>query len=91
MIGNSLQCEYIGWGNLEQFRSRAVAENEALIFTPPAGNAPILIHGFLDCLRSPELQEGVTRVLNLSLNQTELQQLQHSSKILRQTIEQLNI
>lgn len=59
MIGNSLQCEYIGWGNLEQFRSRAIAENEALIFTPPAGNAPILIHGFLDCLRSPELQAKI--------------------------------
>lgn len=55
MIENSLQCEYIGWGNLDQFCSRAVAENEALIFTPPAGNAPVLIHGFLDCLRSPEL------------------------------------
>ena len=59
MIGNSLQCEYIGWGNLDRFQSQAVAENEALIFTPPADNAPMLIHGFLDCLRSPELQAKI--------------------------------
>ncbi|ABA23344.1 hypothetical protein Ava_3739 [Trichormus variabilis ATCC 29413] len=61
MIGNSLQCEYIGWGNLEQVRSQPVAENEALIFTDPAGSAGILIHGFLDCLRSPELQAKIPR------------------------------
>ncbi|MBG1241535.1 hypothetical protein [Nostoc sp. NZL] len=59
MIGNSLQCEYIGWGNLEDFRSRAAAENEELIFTLPADNAPILIHGFLDCLRTPEVQAKI--------------------------------
>ncbi|WP_306297111.1 hypothetical protein [Nostoc sp. C057] len=50
------------------------------------------IHGIQDvCLSLPAVvnRQGVTRVLNLSLNQTELQQLQHSSKILRQTIEQM--
>ncbi len=52
------------------------------------------IYGIQDvCLSLPAVVNrlGVTRVLNLSLNPTELQQLQHSSKILRQTIEQLNI
>ncbi len=52
------------------------------------------IHGIQDvCLSLPAVvnRQGVTRVLNLSLNQTELQELQHSSRILRQTIEQLNI
>ncbi|MBD2303009.1 L-lactate dehydrogenase [Nostoc sp. FACHB-190] len=52
------------------------------------------IHGIQDvCLSLPAVvnRQGVTRVLNLSLNQSELQQLQHSSQILRQTIEQLNI
>jgi L-lactate dehydrogenase len=45
------------------------------------------------CLSLPAVvnRQGVIRVLNLSLNKTELQQLKHSSKILRQTIEQLNI
>ncbi|GAX34406.1 L-lactate dehydrogenase [Nodularia sp. NIES-3585] len=52
------------------------------------------IHGIQDvCLSLPAVinRQGVMRVLNISLNQTELQQLQTSSKILRQTIDQLNI
>lgn len=59
MAGNLLQCEFIGWGKLESFRSRSLSENEALIFTEIAGTAPVLIRGFLDCLRSPELQAKV--------------------------------
>ncbi|MBD2667174.1 L-lactate dehydrogenase [Richelia sinica FACHB-800] len=52
------------------------------------------IHGIQDvCLSLPAVvnRQGVTRVLNLSLNQTELQQLQLSSQILRQIIEQLDL
>lgn len=59
MVGNLLQCEYLGWGKLESFRSRSLLPNEALIFTEIAGTAPVLIQGFLDCLRSPELQTKV--------------------------------
>jgi hypothetical protein len=55
MIDNSLQCEYIGWGNLEQFRPSVINDSQVLISTPITGSAPVLIHGFLDCLRSPEL------------------------------------
>jgi hypothetical protein len=55
MIDNSLQCEYIGWGNLEQFHPSVINDSQVLIFTPIVGSAPVLIHGFLDCLRSPEL------------------------------------
>lgn len=56
MVNNSLTCEYLGWGKLKPFRSQSLADNEALIFTPIAGSVPALIRGFLDCLRSPELQ-----------------------------------
>jgi L-lactate dehydrogenase len=52
------------------------------------------IHGIKDvCLSLPAVvnRHGVSRVLNLSLNETELQQLQHSSEILRETITKLNI
>ncbi|MCY7321096.1 MAG: hypothetical protein LH660_04680 [Phormidesmis sp. CAN_BIN36] len=59
MAGSLLQCEYLGWGKLEPFRSRSLSENEALIFTEIAGTAPVLIRGFLNCLRSPELQAKI--------------------------------
>jgi L-lactate dehydrogenase len=52
------------------------------------------IHGIKDvCLSLPAVvnRHGVSRVLNLSLNQTELEQLQHSSEILRDTIAKLKI
>ena len=52
------------------------------------------IHGIKDvCLSLPAVinRQGVMRVLNFSLNQTELQQLKNSSQTLRQTIEQLHI
>ncbi|OKH25816.1 L-lactate dehydrogenase [Chroogloeocystis siderophila] len=52
------------------------------------------IHGINDvCLSLPAVvnRQGVTRVVNLALNSTELEQLQHSGKVLRQTIEQLDI
>ncbi|MBD6618371.1 hypothetical protein FNW02_21725 [Komarekiella sp. 'clone 1'] len=59
MVGNLLQCEYLGWGKLEPFRARSLSENEALIFTAIAGTAPVLIRGFLNCLRSPELEAKI--------------------------------
>ena len=52
------------------------------------------LHGIQDvCLSLPAVvnRQGVTRVLNLSLNPIELQQLQHSSKILKETIAQLDL
>lgn len=52
------------------------------------------LHGISDvCLSLPSVvnRQGVTRVLKLSLTPTELQQLQHSSQILRQTIEKLDL
>ena len=59
MVGNLSQCEYLGWGKLESFRSRSLSRNEALIFTEIAGTAPVLIRGFLSCLRSPELKAKI--------------------------------
>jgi hypothetical protein len=57
MTRNSLQCDYVGWGLLEQFRSSLpVAENETLLFTAPAEVAPVLIRGFLTSVRSAEVQ-----------------------------------
>lgn len=55
--GNSLECRYLGWGDLNQFRQIPLAENEALIYTTPVGKVPVLIRGFMDCLRSEELKE----------------------------------
>ncbi len=55
--GNSLECRYLGWGDLNQFRQIPLAENEALIYTTPAGKVPVLIRGFMDCLRSEELKK----------------------------------
>ena len=51
-------------------------------------------HGVQDvCLSLPAVinRQGVSRVLNLSLTPSEERQLQHSSKILRETIEQLQL
>lgn len=55
--GNSLECRYLGWGDFNQFRQMPLADNEALIYTTPIGDAPVLIRGFLDCIRSEELKE----------------------------------
>ena len=66
MVGDLLQCEYLGWGKLESFRSRSLLANEALIFTEIAGTAGVLIQGFLDCLRSPELQAKVPQKFSQS-------------------------
>lgn len=55
--GKSLECRYLGWGDLNQFRQIPLAENEALIYTTPVGKVPGLIRGFMDCLRSEELKE----------------------------------
>lgn len=45
------------------------------------------------CLSLPAVinRQGATRVLNLSLSQSETEQLQLSGKTLRQVIEQLNL
>lgn len=55
--GNSLECRYLGSGDLNQFRQKPLAENEALIYTTFTGDVPVLISGFLDCIRSEELKE----------------------------------
>ncbi len=55
--GNSLECRYLGQGDLNQFRQMPLAENEALIYTSSIGDSPVLIRGFLDCIRSEELKE----------------------------------
>lgn len=55
--GNSLECRYLGWGDLNQFRQITLAENEALIYTTPVIKVPVLIHGFMDYLRSEELKK----------------------------------
>lgn len=59
MSNDSLDCEYVGWGNLEQFQSRSLGKNEALIFSPPADSAPPLIQGFLDSIRTPEVRAKI--------------------------------
>ena len=55
--GNSLECRYLGWGDLNQFRQMPLAENEALIYTTAIGKVPVLIRGFMDCLRSEKLKQ----------------------------------
>ena len=55
--GNSLECRYLGSGDLNQFRQMPLAENEALIYTTFTGDVPVLIRGFMDCIRSEELKE----------------------------------
>ena len=59
MSSNSIACNYLGWGELTKFQSKAIGKNEALIFAASADNAPMLIQGFLDCLHSPELQAKI--------------------------------
>ena len=54
---NSLECRYLGCGDLNQFRQMPLAENEALIYTTFTRDVPVLISGFLDCIRSEELKE----------------------------------
>ena len=55
--GNSLECRYLGWGDLNQYRLKPLAENEALIYTTFTRDVPVLISGLLDCIRSEELKE----------------------------------
>jgi hypothetical protein len=54
---NSLECRYLGWGDSNKFRQMPLADNEALIYTTPIGDAPILVRSFMDCIRSEELKE----------------------------------
>ena len=54
---NSLECRYLGLGDLNQFRQMPLAENEALIYTIFTRDVPVLMSGFLDCIRSEELRE----------------------------------
>ncbi|MBE9054246.1 hypothetical protein IQ243_28415 [Nostocales cyanobacterium LEGE 11386] len=56
-IGNSLVCRYLGWGDFNQFRQMPLADHEVLIYTTPIGSAPVLIRGFLNCIRSEEVKE----------------------------------
>lgn len=55
--GNSLECRYLGRGDLNQFRQTPFADNEALIYTTFTSDVPVLIRGLLDCIRSEELRE----------------------------------
>ena len=55
--GDSLECRYVGWGDFNKLRQMPLADNEALIYTPISGNVPVLIHGFLTCLRSEEVKK----------------------------------
>lgn len=59
--GNSLECRYLGQGDLNQFRQMPLAENEALIYTSFTGDVPVLIRGFMNCIRSEELQERLPK------------------------------
>lgn len=56
-ISNSLKCRYLGWGEFNQFRQIALANNEVLIYTTAIGSEPVLIRGFLNCLRSEEIKD----------------------------------
>jgi hypothetical protein len=55
--GNSLECRYLGWGDFNKFRQMPLGDNEALIYTTPIADVPVLIRGFMDCVRSEELKE----------------------------------
>ena len=55
--GNSLECRYLGSGDLKQYRQKPLAENEALIYTTFTRDVPVLISGLLDCICSEELRE----------------------------------
>lgn len=59
--GNSLECRYLGSGDLSQFRQMPLAENEALIYTTFTRDVPVLISGLLDCIRSEELRERLPK------------------------------
>ncbi|MEA5506043.1 hypothetical protein VB735_23575 [Halotia wernerae UHCC 0503] len=56
-ISNSLECRYLGWGDFHRFHQMPFAKNETLIYTTPIGSAPVLIRGFLNCIRSEEVKE----------------------------------
>ena len=58
IIGDSLECRYLGWGDFNRFQQMPLSDNEALIYTIP-GAAPALINGFLDCLRSEVIKARV--------------------------------
>ncbi|AFZ33059.1 hypothetical protein Glo7428_4623 [Gloeocapsa sp. PCC 7428] len=53
---NFVKCRYLGWGDLQEFRQTSLADNEALIYTTPTSDVPVLIRGFLNCIRSNELK-----------------------------------
>jgi L-lactate dehydrogenase len=71
---------------------QAILRNQNRVLTVSA-----LINGIHDiqdvCLSLPCVvnRQGVSRILNLSLNSQEAQRLQQSSQVLRQIIEQLNL
>lgn len=57
--GNPLQCEYLGWGKLEELQSRPIADNEALLSTDPVDSPGALVRGFLNAARSQERQNKI--------------------------------
>lgn len=55
--GDSLKCRYVGWGRFNKLRQMPLAGNEALIYTTSIGNVRVLLHGFLNCIRSEEVKK----------------------------------
>ncbi len=55
--GDSLECRYLGWGRFNKLRQMPLVDNEVLIYTTPIGNVRVLLHGFLNCLRSEEIKK----------------------------------
>lgn len=83
-------CYAIGLGVTQIVQSILRNQNRILTVSTMING----IHDIQDvCLSLPAVvnRHGVTRVLNISLTDLEQQQLQKSSQVLRQTIEQLNL
>ena len=55
--GDSLECRYLGWGRFNKLRQMPLTDNEVLIYTSPIGNVQVLLHGFLNCIRSEEIKK----------------------------------
>lgn len=64
MSASNIECRYLGWGDLQEFRQTSLADNEALIYTTPTGDVPVLIRGFLNCIRSNELKANLPTQLS---------------------------
>ena len=55
--GDSLKCRYIGWARFNKLRQTPLTDNEVLIYTIHIGNIRVLLHGFLNCIRSGEIEK----------------------------------